>query len=312
MMLMMLRSKSGNAIDRVAQMIDNMISVLGKEQADDDAKRESCIAEITKAEDLEKAEKGAVANLATEIAEEEDALETLKSEIAAIQKGLEGLDKMVAESTETRKEEHADYTEVTAANSAALELIEMAKNRMNKFYNPTLYKAPVTTTVAASPYGFVQINSHRANIGKAPETFSLVYKNSKASTGIIAMMKEVARDVENDTTEAKHAEEVAQKDYEEAMADAAGKRAEDSKLIVEKESAKAAVHETLANLRESISTKRDQLSNASDKLNDLHISCDAFLQDYDEVKKERAAEKDQLMQSKSVLSGAGAAALVQK
>merc|ERR1719502_2063942 len=29
-----------------------------------------------------------------------------------------------------------------AADSAAKELIGMAKNRMNKFYNPSLYKAP--------------------------------------------------------------------------------------------------------------------------------------------------------------------------
>merc|ERR1711871_10333 len=29
-----------------------------------------------------------------------------------------------------------------AANNAAVQLIEMAKNRMNKFYNPKLYKAP--------------------------------------------------------------------------------------------------------------------------------------------------------------------------
>merc|ERR1712139_279236 len=53
-----------------------------------------------------------------------------------------GLDKSVAEATATRKEEHDDYVETLAANSAAKDLLSFAKNRLNKFYNPKLYKAP--------------------------------------------------------------------------------------------------------------------------------------------------------------------------
>merc|ERR1719316_2244276 len=40
------------------------------------------------------------------------------------------------------KEESEDYTELMANDSAAKELIGFAKNRLNKFYNPKLYKAP--------------------------------------------------------------------------------------------------------------------------------------------------------------------------
>ena len=42
----------------------------------------------------------------------------------------------VAEATEQRKEENADATETLASNNAAKEIMGMAKNRMNKFYNP--------------------------------------------------------------------------------------------------------------------------------------------------------------------------------
>merc|ERR1719252_501708 len=265
-------------------MVDNMIAVLGKEQADDDTKRDYCMAELAKAQDEEKALKGAVANMATEISEKEDDLETVKSEIEALLKGIADLDKMVAEATEQRKEEHSDYTEVTQSNSAALQLIEMAKNRMNKFYNPTLYKAPPTTTVSNSPYGFVQISQHSSQPGPPPETFSGEYKKSEGSTGIIAMMSQMARDVEKDTQEAKHQEEDAQKDYVESMGDAATKRADDSKLIVDKEGAKANLKEALASARQLMGSKREQLNIAGDKLNDVHISCDVFLADYDEVK----------------------------
>merc|ERR1719446_2044244 len=67
---------------------------------------------------------------------------TAQEEMKALQDGIVELDRSVAAATAQRKEEHAEFTETLAANNAAIQLIEMAKNRMNKFYNPKLYKAP--------------------------------------------------------------------------------------------------------------------------------------------------------------------------
>merc|ERR1719163_235570 len=66
----------------------------------------------------------------------------LTDEIAALGNGIKQLDKDVAEATETRKEEHEDFVEGMAANSAAKDILGIAKNRLNKFYNPKLYKPP--------------------------------------------------------------------------------------------------------------------------------------------------------------------------
>ena len=46
------------------------------------------------------------------------------------------MDKSVAEATETRKAEHAEATTVAAQNNAAVQLLGVAENRLNKFYNP--------------------------------------------------------------------------------------------------------------------------------------------------------------------------------
>jgi len=48
----------------------------------------------------------------------------------------------VAEATVNRKEENEDYTALMAGNTAAAQLLKYAKNRLNKFYNPKLYKPP--------------------------------------------------------------------------------------------------------------------------------------------------------------------------
>merc|ERR1719482_2536325 len=67
---------------------------------------------------------------------------TLGEEIEALKAGIVELDKSVAEATEQRKEENEDYTALMASNTAALQLLELAKNRLNQFYNPKLYKPP--------------------------------------------------------------------------------------------------------------------------------------------------------------------------
>merc|ERR1712188_114972 len=73
---------------------------------------------------------------------EKQAIAALADEIAALEAGLKALDKSVAEATEQRKEENSAFTELMASDAAAKELLGFAKNRLNKFYNPKLYKAP--------------------------------------------------------------------------------------------------------------------------------------------------------------------------
>jgi len=304
MILLMLNSHMHGGFDKVVKMIDEMVATHGRDQTDDDKKKDFCIAELHKTENQETALKGDVSDLEADIAEREDAIASLKSEIAALQDGLEALDKSVVEATAQRKDEHAEYTSTAASNQACVELIGMAKNRMQKFYQPSLYKAPPTTTASDSPYGFVQLALKRADPGPAPETFKGELKKNEGGGNIIAMMDQMIKDVEMDIQEGKHDEEYAQKDYEEAMKDSADKRATDTKSMVEKQAAAAEEQSNLQTARTDAATKRDQLSITQGKLDDLHIDCDALLNDYDERKKNRATEVDGLKQSKSVLKGA--------
>merc|ERR1719155_174657 len=50
------------------------------------------------------------------------------------------LGKAVAEATEQRKTEHSEFLTFQTENNAAVQLIEKAKNALNKFYRPNLYK----------------------------------------------------------------------------------------------------------------------------------------------------------------------------
>jgi len=48
----------------------------------------------------------------------------------------QALDKSVAEATENRKAENAEYKELMTTDTTAKEILGFAKNRLNKFYNP--------------------------------------------------------------------------------------------------------------------------------------------------------------------------------
>merc|ERR1719313_3006579 len=134
----------GKSIDftEVIKMIDNMISLLKEEQHDDDSKREYCSVQIDHIEDAVKELNHEIKSLEDSIADMKSTIETLTEEVKALEEGIVALDKSVAEATVTRKEENEDFTELMAADTAAVQLLKYAKNRLNKFYNPKLYKPP--------------------------------------------------------------------------------------------------------------------------------------------------------------------------
>merc|ERR1719182_1347956 len=299
LILAALKSGSGG-FEKVNTMIDGMNEVLEGEQVADDKQDVWCLAELDKAKEEAKATEEDIGDLAAAIEEQRDAIETTAAEIEELKKGLEELDKDVAEATETRKDEHAEYVDTAASNQAAVELLGMAKNRLNKFYNPTLYKTPEP---AAEEEFFAQAAVRRADPGPPPETFG-EYKKSESSSGVINMIDEMIEEMKDEMAEAKRDEEEAQKDYEETMNDAATKRSGDSKLLVTKESEKAEETTKLEDLKEGKRTKAGQLEVLEDKIDNLHKTCDFLVSHYAGIKEDRTKEEEGLKTAKTVLQGA--------
>merc|ERR1719440_573467 len=128
--------------DKIIKMIDDLVAELKVEQTTDDEKKSYCLSELDKSEDKHKGLENDISDLEKAIADAEEAVATLASEIKALEDGVKALDKQVAEATENRKKEHDDYVEALADNTNAKDLLGFAKNRLNKFYNPKLYKPP--------------------------------------------------------------------------------------------------------------------------------------------------------------------------
>jgi len=324
----------GKKVDfgKVLKMIDEMVTTLGAEQQTDNDKKEYCETQFDLADDKKKSLERSVSNLEKAMAKGKEAVAALAAEIKALQDGIAALDKSVAEATEQRKEENAEFTEVMASNAAAKELIGFAKNRMNKFYNPKLYKAPPkrvlseedqlvvnnggTLAPTAAPGGIAgtgvtvlaDISAHEAP-APPPATAAAYSKKSEESNGVIGLMDIMVKDITKEMTEAKAIEENAQEDYEEAMKDSSEKRATDSKTVADKSKAKSETAAALeANTEEKGATSKTLMATL-EHISALHAECDWLLQYFQVRKEARAGEVEALKTAKSVLSGADFALL---
>merc|ERR1719330_371279 len=96
------KANSGN-FDKVIKLIDDLVSLLAKEQTDDDSKKEYCASEFDESDDRKKLLERTVAGEEASIASTEESISTLSQEIAALEAGIKALDKSVADATAQRK-----------------------------------------------------------------------------------------------------------------------------------------------------------------------------------------------------------------
>jgi iron-sulfur cluster repair protein YtfE (RIC family) len=303
-----LKMKSAGGFDEVKKMIDDMVVLLGKQQADDEKQKAYCEDEFEKAGDEEAAAKTKLGQTDAKLSELTDTIGTLMEEISALGASIAALDKSVADATEQRKEEHATYVEQMQMNEAAMGLVEKAKNRMQKFYNPTLYKAPPKTENTMEEKiieagTFAQVHMHVAP-PPAPEMPSgPVQKNAK-SAGVIGMMDTIISDLGSDMKDMEYEEKTAQKDYAELMADSQTTRAGDTKALTGKTSTKAETEDALMTTKEIRSATATDLKQVQTVIQDLHAACDFIMQNFDLRKEARTNEIEGLKNAKAVLSGA--------
>jgi len=310
--------------EKIITLIDELVVTLKKEQEADSEKKEWCEAEIDKTEDNKKVLQNEISDLETAIDDAKESISTLKVEIEALDDGIRALDKEVADYTEQREKEHAEYTETLASNNAAVDLLKFAMNRLNKFYNPKLYKPPPKRELAEdeqitlsmggtlapteAPGGIAGTGISAIQDGAAPPPppeANLAYKKKgEESSGVIQMIKTIIADVEKEIQIMELEEKDAQDDYEKFMADAKAKRAEDSKSMSDKEGALAETTEELVTSEEGLKNKQIDLMETEKSLGGLHADCDWLLKYYDARAEARTGEIEALGKAKDVLNGA--------
>jgi len=305
----------GKKVDfsKVIALIDNLVTVLAEEQKEDNSHKAYCEKELDTSDDTKGGHQRRIEGLTHEQDEAKTVSKNLAGEIKLLTNGIAQLDKSVAEATEQRKNEHEEFTKTAAENQQALQLIEFAKNRLNKFYNPKLHKAPPARELSEeervySNYGgqvdaFIQLHSFAAP-PPPPETFGAYSKKSSETGGVIALIDMLANDLKKDSQQAANDEKTSQSDYEELMVDSQKKRAADAKLITTKEGAKAEADGVAETAAENLASSKKELYLTNEYISNLHKSCDFLLENYEFRQAARSQEVDALKNAKATLKGA--------
>jgi len=320
-----------NGFEKVIAMIDNMVGTIEKEQKGDEHQKEFCNSQIDTHEDSIKELDHEVATSKAAAEDAKEGIAAASDAIAALTAGIKALDKSVAEAGEQRQAEHTEYKQLLSSDSAAKQLLGLAKNRLNKFYNKALYKAAPkrelseedrivvnnggTLAPTAAPGGiagtgitaFADISEHvqmKDAPAPPPETFGAYSKKSGEANGVVAMIDLLIKDLDKELTEAATEEKDAQADYEALLEDSAAKRAEDSKALSDKASAKAELEGDLQRHSDDAAAGSKELMATSQVLASVHAECDWLLTHFSTRADARKAEISNLQNAKSILSGA--------
>jgi hypothetical protein len=332
------QGRKGGSFGEVLKKIDKLIGNLQKEQADDAMKKDWCNAEVAKVEDEVKWTARGVSDVNKVIGSVKEDYKAILLEISTVTQGIKEMDASVAAATLQRKAEHATAQNALAEQGAAKQLIEMAKNRLNKFYNPSLAEAPKSESLLqkdAEPVydselvdrgddadgedeapAFVQVEAHSQLDEESSEDASntdsetegeteVESQHKKAeSSGVIQMLAALKEDLSKQIVEIETEEKDAQADYEVFMKDSSEKRAIDSKAVADKESGKAKIETELQKAKVKKEGEEASLVESQQELHDLHNDCDMLLKNFDSLKKAREDEADALTKARAVLSGA--------
>merc|ERR1719263_2709413 len=188
-----------------------------------------------------------------------------------------------------------------ASDAAAKELILFAKNRLNKFYNPKLYKAPAReltdedrATVAAggtlAPHGpsggiadtGISVGfAQQAQLPPPPGAVAAYSKKSEQGNGVIALMDLLVKDLDKEMLEAEATEKNAQKDYQNFMSDAAAKRAKDARALTDKQGALADTKARLLEAKDAKAVSERDLMQVAQYIGSLHAECDWLIKYFD-------------------------------
>jgi hypothetical protein len=273
-----------DAFTKVKQAIDEMISALLKEKADEIKHKDFCIEELntnqlqTEKENRKKADLEAkIEDLTLAVNELAKAIDTLKAEIEEMSVELK-------RAGEDREKENKAFQETVADQRATQQLLKAALQVLEGFYGKQA--ALVQAEQEPPPPGFKS------------------YKKSSLSSGVMGLISQIIEDAKAAEAEAIRAEEDSQAAYEIFVKETNSAINAKTKDILNKADVKATSEQNLVEAEASKAAVVGELSTLADANAELHGACDFVMKNFEVRQTARDEEVQALRQAKAILSGA--------
>jgi len=293
--------KMGGHFDKIIAMIDQMISSLRKEEAEDIAHRDRCqgsqgknandMADLN--HDIEKS--------AAELERMGDSETELKASIKSLEDQIGETKTALDEMLQMRNQESAEFKQALKDDADAVDLIAKAVVSLTKFYKDNKIPLSLAQKKKEDP-------KYSVDEDKAPETtFSGGdYGGRKGeSGGIIAILEMLKEDTENEMKTSRADDAEAQKDYEKQKAalDETLNAQTNSKVAAEQEL--AGLQEDIADAEEFKDSKASDLAEEQKLEASLGKDCAWVEANFESRRDKRKTETDGLVEAKNALAGVG-------
>eukprot|EP00933_Yihiella_yeosuensis_P006948 TRINITY_DN1117_c0_g1_i1.p1 TRINITY_DN1117_c0_g1~~TRINITY_DN1117_c0_g1_i1.p1 ORF type:complete len:688 (+),score=251.20 TRINITY_DN1117_c0_g1_i1:90-2153(+) len=283
-----------DSFTKVKKSIEDMTSALKKQQADEVAQNDLCIADLNKnqldTEDKTRA-KGA---LEAKIAGLQTDIKTASAEITAVSDEIAELQKQLQIAGETRQKENTEFQGGVEEQKSTQVLLKKALKVLRDFYGST--------------ESFVQISQEPATEGPAldalgaPEGFS-EYKKGSGGLGAVSLLEQIINDSLKIEAELTKAEQDATSAYEAFIAETHASLKTKNAQLESKKKEKADFAGDLSEARQGLVSTMDELGALSETKMDLHKECDYVMLNFEVRQKARSEEVEALQQAKGILSG---------
>merc|ERR1719478_390246 len=286
-----------DAFTKVKELIDKMVTELAKQQKDEIAHRDYCIAEFNsnkRSTDLAYDKKEA---LQTRIADLTKTIEKLTKDIDASKAAVAEMMNQMKRASETREAENADFQTTVSDHRVMSMILTKALDRMKQVYALLQQRG----MKPGAPH--IQTSGTHTDPGNGPAKFKTYEKNAGGGR-VVAMLEEVLADTKKTEDQALASEQDSQSAYENFMKDSNKSILKTTQSISDMTGARAAAKEDLSMANRNFKLTMSDLENLDTTKADLHKSCDFLLKNFDARQEARAAEMDALNEAKNILSGA--------
>lgn len=286
MILLALKGKQGNAgFERLIVMIDRLERTMDDEQKADNELKVYCDEQLEESNEVLKTLDENIARHKSSIAAKKVKIDQFKAEIKVLDEEMDADAKEKEKRIESRTKENAKHAHDLALNAQSIELIERAKNKLDAYYNPTLYTDPVNQAGA----DLIQSGSPV----KKTDSQVVIEELDK----MIQELKKMSMAIENE-------EKKGERTFEQFKSGNDQDKAANTEAKGNKESSLAQEEEALNARQDELDEEQTQWNTAKEENDNLHAECDFLLKYYQQRKTARVVEQEGLEKAKAILNGA--------
>mmetsp|Transcript_62236 Transcript_62236/g.166742 ORF Transcript_62236/g.166742 Transcript_62236/m.166742 type:complete len:676 (-) Transcript_62236:26-2053(-) len=281
MLAMRVRSASSNAADpfaKVKGLIEDMITKLEQEAAEEASAKAFCDEETAKTKAKKDDHTSTITDLTAKIDSAEARITKLKEQVSVLSKELKSIAAEQAEATEVRQEQKAEYEVVAKDYQDGLEGVQMALKVLRDYYGQS----------------FAQMAQ--------PET-STHSKSGDAASSIIGILEVAESDFGKLLAEATESEQSAAAEYEELTEDNKVATAEKKTDVKYKSKEIVELQHDLSELSGDRDNEQEELDSVLEYLSKLNDKCVAKPEPYEERKRRREQEMEGLKNALDILEG---------